>query len=84
MASAVPSDHDNTGLQLCGAGKWLLEKHGPRARRSWRTLQISVEADTGQIASASLTAKKADDGAEVAPLLGQVAGTAASFIGDSG
>src|SRR3954454_6338150 len=25
---------DSTGLKLCGAGEWLLEKHGTRTRRS--------------------------------------------------
>jgi hypothetical protein len=24
---------DNTGLNLCGAGEWLVEKHGARSRR---------------------------------------------------
>src|SRR5215210_1123877 len=27
---------DSTGLKLCGAGEWLIEKHGSRRRRSWR------------------------------------------------
>ena len=25
---------DSTGLKLCGAGEWLLEKHGTKTRRS--------------------------------------------------
>ena len=29
---------DSTGLRLCGPGEWLTEKHGGRARRSWRKL----------------------------------------------
>ena len=29
---------DSTGLKLCGAGEWLVEKHGTHARRSWRKL----------------------------------------------
>ena len=29
---------DSTGLRLCGAGEWLLEKHGTKVRRSWRKL----------------------------------------------
>ncbi|UVF22235.1 IS5 family transposase (plasmid) [Microvirga terrae] len=40
---------DRTGLQLCGAGEWLVEKHGTRRRRSWRKLHIGVDAKTGQI-----------------------------------
>src|SRR3954462_4380825 len=40
---------DGTGLKLCGAGEWLIEKHGTRRRRSWRKMHIGVDADTGQI-----------------------------------
>ena len=29
---------DSTGLKLCGAGEWLVEKHGTKTRRSWRKL----------------------------------------------
>ena len=28
---------DSTGLKLCGAGEWLVEKHRAKARRSWRS-----------------------------------------------
>src|ERR687894_1253726 len=31
---------DSTGLKLCGAGEWLVEKHGARTRRSWRKLHL--------------------------------------------
>src|SRR6186997_2316597 len=40
---------DSTGLKLCGAGEWLVEKHGTRTRRPWRKLHIGVDAGTGQI-----------------------------------
>ena len=42
-----------------------------------------MSADTGQIVAASLTAKETDDGAEVGPLLDQVAGPVSSFTADS-
>src|SRR5687767_3390874 len=29
---------DSTGLKLCGPGEWLIERHGTRRRRSWRSL----------------------------------------------
>ena len=29
---------DSTGLRLSGPGEWLVEKHGAKARRSWRKL----------------------------------------------
>ena len=73
---------DSTGLKLCGAGEWLIEKHGAKTRRSWRKLHIGLDADTGQIVAAALTAKEVDDGAEVGPLLDQVPGLVASFTGD--
>src|SRR3954469_19226393 len=31
---------DSTGLKLCGAGAWLVEKHGTKTRRSWRKMHI--------------------------------------------
>src|SRR3954466_2368544 len=50
---------DSTGLKLCGPGEWLIEKHGTKTRRSWKMLHLGVDAD---------------DGAQVGPLLDQVAG----------
>jgi transposase len=75
---------DSTGLKLCGPGEWLVERHGTRTRRSWRKLHIGVDAKTGRIVAASLTAKEVDDGAEVGPLLDQVDGAVASFTADGG
>ena len=75
---------DSTGLRLCGAGEWLLEKHGTKTRRSWRKLHIGLDAGTGRIVAASLTAKEVDDGAEVGPLLDQITGAVASFTADGG
>jgi hypothetical protein len=75
---------DSTGLKLCGPGEWLVEKHGTRTRRSWRKLHLGVDAKTGQIVAASLTAKEVDDGAEVGALLDQVDGAVASFTADGG
>jgi len=75
---------DSTGLRLCGAGEWLQEKHGTKTRRSWRKLHIGLDAGSGQIVAASLTAKEVDDGAEVGPLLDQITGAVASFTGDGG
>ena len=73
---------DSTGLKLCGAGEWLIEKHGTRRRRAWRKLHIGVEADTGRIVASELTTHDADDGAQVGSLLDQVAALLASFTGD--
>jgi hypothetical protein len=73
---------DSTGLKLCGASEWLSEKHGTKTRRSWRTLHLGVDADTGQIVATVLTSPEADDAAQVGPLLEQIDGTVASFTGD--
>ena len=43
-----------------------------------------MDANTGQIVAASLTAKEVDDGAEVGPLLDQVDGAVATFTADGG
>src|SRR5829696_9161708 len=56
---------DSTGLTLCAAGEWLIEKHGSRTRRSWRKLRLGRDADTGQIVASALTGREADDGAQV-------------------
>jgi Transposase DDE domain len=73
---------DSTGLKLCGAGEWLVEKHGTRTRRSWRKLHLGVDADTGQIVASALTTKDVDDGTQTDPLLDQIDGTIGSFTGD--
>ena len=73
---------DSTGLKLCGAGEWLVEKHGSRTRRSWRKLHIGVDTDTGRIVASSLTASDVDDASQVGPLLDQVTDPIASFTAD--
>jgi hypothetical protein len=64
---------DSTGLKLSGDGEWLVEKHGTSRRRSWRIPHIGVDAGTGRIAAAALTAIDVDDGSQVGPSLDQVA-----------
>ena len=73
---------DSTGLKLCGAAEWLVEKHGNKRRRSWRKLHIGVNANTGEIVAATLTTKDVDDASEVGSLLEQVEGPLASFTAD--
>jgi Transposase DDE domain len=73
---------DSTGLKLCGADEWLVEKHGTKRRRSWRKLHIGVDANTGEIVATTLTAKDIDDASEVGPLLEQITGPIASFTAD--
>jgi hypothetical protein len=73
---------DSTGLRLCGPGACLTEKHGTRARRSWRKLHLGVDAGTGRIEAVELTTHEVDDGSQVGPLLDQVTGPIASFTDD--
>jgi hypothetical protein len=73
---------DSTGLKLCGAGEWLVEKPGTKTRRAWRKLNLGVDAETGQIVASALTSKDVDDGAQVSPLLDQVTGSLSSFTAD--
>ena len=73
---------DSTGLKLCGAGEWLVEKHSTARRRSWRKLHIGVDADTGQILASALTTNDVDDASQVSALLDQIDSSIASFVGD--
>ena len=73
---------DSTGLKLCGAGGWLLEKHGTRTRLSWRKLHIGADADTGWIVTAMLSASNVDDTSQVDTLLDQT-GPLAPFTADA-
>ena len=73
---------DSTGLELCGSGEWLAEKHGTRTRRAWCKLHVGVDADTGQILAATLTTGDVVDASQVSPLLDQVTVPVASFTAD--
>ena len=63
---------DSTGLQVYGAGQWLEAKHGTKSRRTWRKLNLAVEAASGMIVAQTLTDQNADDPSQVGPLLDQV------------
>ena len=73
---------DSTGLKLCGAGEWLIEKHGTKRRRAWRVLHLAMDDDTGRIVASVLTDKDADDGSQVGPLLDRSNGAVASVTDD--
>jgi hypothetical protein len=73
---------DGTGLKLCGAGEWLIEKQGTKTRRAWRKLHIGMDAETGEIVAVDLTTNDVDDASQVGSLLCQVAAPIASFTGD--
>jgi transposase len=65
---------DSTGLKVYGAGEWLQEKHGARARRSWRKLHLAVDAASGMILAQTLAEKEMGDPSQAGPLLDQIQG----------
>jgi hypothetical protein len=73
---------DSTGLKVYGAGQWLEEKHGARARRDWRKLHLAVDADNFSIVAHTLTDSQTDDPSQVGPLLRQTDGNIAQVTAD--
>src|SRR4051812_9843943 len=73
---------DSTGLKLGGPGEWLIEKHGTKRRKAWRKLHLGVDAETGEIVAATLTAKEVDDAAQLGPVLDQIDGEVSSVTAD--
>ena len=85
LSSSSGSIHllvDSTGLKLSGPGEWLIEKHGTSKRRSWRKRHIGVDAQSGRVATATLTDRDVDDAAQVGPLLDQVTDPVAALTSD--
>ena len=54
----------STGLKLCGAGEWRIEKHGTKNRRSWKKLHLGVDVASGWIVAATLSDRAEDDAAQ--------------------
>jgi IS5 family transposase len=73
---------DSTELKVYGAGEWLQEKHGARARRSWRKLHLAVDAASGMIVAQTLTEKEIGDPSQVGPLLDQIQGDVEQVTAD--
>lgn len=73
---------DSTGLKVFGAGQWLEEKHGARARRDWRKLHLAVDADNFSIVAHTLTDSQTDDPSQVGPLLSQTEGIVTQVTAD--
>ena len=69
-------------LKVFGAGEWLQEKHGAKARRTWRKLHLAVDADSAMIMASTLTGNDVGDPSQVAPLLDQIEATIASVTAD--
>src|ERR1035441_4725880 len=73
---------DSTGLKVFGAGEWLQEKHGAKARRTWKKLHLSVVAHPGMIMASTLTGSDVGDPSQVPPLLEQFEATIVSVTAD--
>ncbi len=73
---------DSTGLKVYGAGQWLAEKHGARARRQWRKLHLALDADSGKIVAHCLTDQDTDDPSQVEPLLDRIDAEIDRFTAD--
>jgi len=73
---------DSTGLKVFGAGEWLQEKHGAKARRTWKKLHLAADADTGMTMASTLTGNDVGDPSQVAPLLDQIEATIACVTAD--
>jgi IS5 family transposase len=63
---------DSTGLEVFGAGQWLVAKHGAKSHRTWRKFHLAVDADSGMIVAQVLTDQDTGDASQVGPLLGQI------------
>ncbi len=73
---------DSTGLKIYGAGQWLEDKHGTRARRTWRKLHLALDADSGEIIAHCLTEQVIDDPSQLEPLLDQIDAEIDQFTAD--
>ena len=73
---------DSAGLKVYGAGEWLTEKHGSRARRCRRKLHLAVHAHSNMIVASVLTEKEVDDPSQVQALLEQISGSIAQVTAD--
>src|SRR3982751_445411 len=73
---------DSTGLKVYGAGEWQREKHGERARRTWRKLHLAVDPHSHEILASELTTNEIGDSSMVTPLLNQIPGSIASVMAD--
>lgn len=73
---------DSTGLQVYGAGQWLLEKHGAKSRRGWRKLHLALDADSGDIIAHVMTDQEVGDASQVGPLLDQIDTPIGQFTAD--
>ena len=71
---------DSTGLKVYGKDEWHQEKHGVKAKRSWRKWHLAVD-DHHPIVACELTDKSVGDTSAVDKLLNQM-DSVDTFIAD--
>ena len=73
---------DSTGLKVYGESEWKVRQHGWTQRRTWRTLHLGINADTGEVMAQTLTEAGTNDASQVKPLLRQIPQAVARCYGD--
>ncbi|MEE2872549.1 MAG: IS5 family transposase [Candidatus Latescibacterota bacterium] len=73
---------DSAGLKTYGEGECKVRKHGWTTRRTWRELQLGIDAGTQEIVAHELTTAYADDARQLKGLLGQIDTQVACCYGD--
>ena len=71
---------DSTGLKIFGKDEWHQEKHGVKAKRSWRKLHIVID-ENHQIIASDLTDNSVGDVTSADDLLNQI-DSFDTFMGD--
>ena len=75
---------DSTGLKLYGEGEWKVRQHGHAKHRTWRTLHLGIEPESGEIQAVVLTTNAVSDSQAVPALLAQIEAPLLSCTGDGG
>ena len=73
---------DATGIKVYGEGEWKVRCHGGSKRRTWRKLQVGIDAATGEIVAAAVTTDDFSDGQLRPELLDQIDADIVQVSGD--
>ena len=63
---------DSTGLKVCGEDEWKVRQHGAGQRRTWRKVQVAVDAQVKDVLAVEVTTAQGTDGEVFAGLLEQI------------
>ena len=73
---------DSTGLKVCGEGEWKVRQHGAGQRRTWRKVQVAVDAQVKDVLAVEVTTAQGTDGEVFAGLLEQIEAPSAQVDAD--